>query len=222
MKIVHTSDWHVGKTLRNRSRHEEHQAVLSEIAGIVRDEGADVVIVAGDLFDSAAPSPEAERLVYKALLDLSSTGATVAVLAGNHDSERRLQAVQPLLELGSVVARPLPAADATLRIEARSGEVAMLGMLPWVGKHHVVRAEQLMELDGAQTQQEYWQRVAAMISRVCQPMGPDTVNLLAAHLTIVGADPGEEVRQAHLFDYAVPATVFPASLHYVALGHFHT
>ena len=60
MRVLHTSDWHVGKTIRGRSRADEHEAVLGEIVGIADAEAVDLVLVAGDLFDSAAPAPDAE------------------------------------------------------------------------------------------------------------------------------------------------------------------
>lgn len=221
MRILHTSDWHAGKTLRGRSRLDEQARVLAEIVEIAGREQADLVIVAGDLFDTAAPSPEAERLVYSTLLGLSATGAAVAVLSGNHDSDRRLQAVEPLLALGKVQVRPMPAAAATLAVDARDGSRAVVAMLPWVGKHHLIRAEALMRLDAAEAEQQFASRLGRIVEAVCAPMGEDTVNILAAHLTIVGAEPGDDVRQAHVYDYAIPASVFPSSLHYVALGHFH-
>src|SRR5215831_1164843 len=107
MRFLHTADWHVGRQIRGRSRADEHVAVLAEIASIAADNEVDAVLVPGDLFDSAAPPPEAEQIVYRALLDLAASGATVVVLAGNHDSDRRLQAVEPLLELGRIVTRPV-------------------------------------------------------------------------------------------------------------------
>ena len=93
MRFLHTGDWHVGKTLRGRSRADEHRAVLAEIAAIAEAEQVDAVLVAGDLFDSAAPTAETEQIVYHALLALARTGAHVVVVSGNHDNERRLQAV---------------------------------------------------------------------------------------------------------------------------------
>ena len=88
MRILHTSDWHVGKTIRGRSRADEHIAVLAEIAAIASAEDVDLVLVTGDLFDTAAPTAESERIVYRALLDLAATDATVIVLGGNHDNDR--------------------------------------------------------------------------------------------------------------------------------------
>ena len=121
MKILHTSDWHVGRSIRGRSRASEHEAVLAEIGSIARAEEVDVVLVVGDLFESKAPTAESEEIVFRALLDLASTGATVVVVAGNHDSARRLEALQPLLELGRIVARPAAAeADEGGVVEVRS------------------------------------------------------------------------------------------------------
>ena len=71
MKLLHTSDWHVGKAIRGASRADEHRAVLDEIAAIAAAEDVDVVVVAGDLFDTSTPSPESEEIVYRALLALA-------------------------------------------------------------------------------------------------------------------------------------------------------
>src|ERR671911_2263873 len=95
MRLLHTSDWHVGKAIRGRSRAQEHQAVLAEVAGIADREAVDLVIVAGDVFDTSTPTAESERIVYRALLDLAAGGRPVIVVAGNHDSAPRLQAVAP-------------------------------------------------------------------------------------------------------------------------------
>src|SRR2546423_4003896 len=105
IKNVRSSHWQVGRNLLGRSRAPEHDAVLSEVAALAADERADLVLVTGDVFDSAAPTAEAERIAYRALLDLAATGATVIVLAGNHVNDRRLQAVEPLLGLGRIVTR---------------------------------------------------------------------------------------------------------------------
>ena len=77
MKLLHTADWHVGRTIRGHSRADEHRAVLAEVAAAAAEHEVDVVLVAGDQFDTAAPSAEAEQIVYTALLDLARTGAQV-------------------------------------------------------------------------------------------------------------------------------------------------
>ena len=84
MRMLHTSDWHVGKTLKGRSRLDEHRLVLADIVEIARTHEVDAVLIAGDLYDSTVPSAEAQRLVVKTLLDLRSTGAEVLVIAGKY------------------------------------------------------------------------------------------------------------------------------------------
>ena len=88
MRLLHTSDWHVGRKIRGRSRADEHRSVLEEIAGIASDRDVDATLVAGDLFDASSPSPEDEAIVYRALLDLAEV-APVLVVGGNHDSSAR-------------------------------------------------------------------------------------------------------------------------------------
>jgi exonuclease SbcD len=223
--LVHTSDWHVGRTLRGISRAAEHEEVLAEIAGIAAAERADVVLVAGDLFDTAAPSPEAERIVYQALLDLEATGATVVVLAGNHDNERRLQAVEPLLRRGRIITRARfakPDEGGLLRLTTASGEPVVIAVLPFLSQRYVVRADELMSGGAPEHAVAYAERVRRLLVALCAGFGPGTVNLVAAHLFAFGARLGGGERAAHtILDYAVPATAFPSGAHYVALGHLH-
>ena len=97
MKILHTSDWHLGKRLENFSRLEEQQAVMQEICEIADREEADIVVVAGDLFDTFNPPTEAIDLLYKTLKRLTANGyRPVIAIAGNHDSPDRIEAPDPL------------------------------------------------------------------------------------------------------------------------------
>ncbi|MEM7276275.1 MAG: exonuclease subunit SbcD, partial [Actinomycetota bacterium] len=83
MKLLHTADWHVGKAIRGHSRADEHRAVLAEIVDIAADEAVDLIIVAGDQYETAAPSAESEGIVNRALLALAEV-APVGGGAGNH------------------------------------------------------------------------------------------------------------------------------------------
>ena len=97
MKILHTSDWHLGKRLEEFSRLEEQKAVMQEICEIAEREQADAVIVAGDLFDTFNPPTEAIDLLYKTLKRLTANGRRpVIAIAGNHDSPDRIEAPDPL------------------------------------------------------------------------------------------------------------------------------
>ncbi|MCX7619664.1 MAG: exonuclease SbcCD subunit D [Acidimicrobiales bacterium] len=224
MKILHTSDWHVGKTVRGRSRASEHIAVLREIASIAQREAVDLVLVVGDLFDTAAPTPEAERIVYRALLDLAADGRQVVVVAGNHDNPRRLAAVSPLLELGNVhVATALARPDegGVLELEA-GGQPVRVALVPFPSQRYVVTAADLMGFDPSGHAQKYDDRVRQIIAALTAGFRADAVNLIAAHLMVAGGVLGGGERSAHtIFDYYVGAVAFPASAHYVALGHLH-
>jgi exonuclease SbcD len=225
MKLLHTGDWHVGRTLRGRSRAAEHTAVLAAIVDIAGANAVELVVIAGDLFDTAAPSAESEDIVYRALLALADTGAAVVVVAGNHDHPRRLEAVRPLLQLGRIhvaAAVQPPDRGGVLRLEPRGGAPVRIALLPFVSQRAIVTADALMRDDAAQHQQAYADRYRHLVAALTADFDADAVNLLVAHATVVGARLGGGEREAHtVFDYHVPAAVFPAGLHYVALGHIH-
>ena len=224
MKILHTADWHVGKTLRGHSRADEHRAVLDEIVQIAEDRAVDLVLVAGDQFDRAVPTPESEEIVYDALLRLAQTGAQVVVVAGNHDNPRRLTAVRPLLELADITTASHvapPDKGGVVRLATRSGETARVALFPFQSRRGIVQAEALMTGDPDDHQKEYADRCRAIARALCAGFTPDAVNLVVAHLTVVGAATDGSERTAHIFDYYVPADIFPVEAHYVALGHIH-
>jgi exonuclease SbcD len=220
VKFLHTSDWHVGRTIRGRSRIEEHRAVLSEIAGVAAAHAVDVVLVAGDVFDVAAPAADAEQVVYRALLDLAEV-APVVVVAGNHDNPRRLQAVAPLLELGRVrvagrIARPDKGGVVTdLDLPVR------IALLPWQSQRGIVTVSDLMFKDAVDNVQDYASRMRRVVEALTGGLTTDTVNIALSHVMVYGADPSGSERHAQIFGYAIPTGVFPGSLSYVALGHLH-
>jgi DNA repair protein SbcD/Mre11 len=226
VKLLHTSDWHVGKAMRGQSRADEHEAVLGEITRIAADEAVDVVLVTGDLFETSAPSPESEAIVYRHLLALAATGAKVVVIAGNHDNPRRLAAVTPLLELGQVTLLAEPARSTeggVLRFTTDAGQAVNLALLPFVSQRGIVRADDLMGGQAVDHSATYAERLRRLVGHLTEGLdGGDAVNLLAAHAMVAGGVLGGGERSAHtIFQYALPASAFPAGLHYVALGHLH-
>jgi exonuclease SbcD len=224
MKLLHTSDWHVGKTLRGKSRNDEHRDVLAELTRLADERRVDLVLVAGDVFDSAAPTADAENIVYRALLDLSEV-APVVIVSGNHDNERRLQAVEPLLRLGRITTRAAfeePEKGGVLKLETSSGERAQVALLPWLSQRYIVGASELMKRDAFEHAGDYAERLTAIIKWLCEGFSPDTVNLIAGHMMVDGGVLGGGERLAHtIFEYCIYATAFPANAHYVALGHLH-
>lgn len=225
MKLLHTSDWHVGKQLRGQSRAPEHRAVLAEIAALAEQHQVDLVVVAGDLFDSAAPSPESQGIVYDTLLRFAQTGAEVAVIAGNHDNAHGLRVLAPLFDRCGVhvvgeVARP---SEGGLRsFVARDGTPVNLAVLPFVSKRGIIRADQLMSGAAYEHSLAYSARLAQLIAALCAGFTADAANVLLAHAFVLGGTAGGGERAAHLVDeYAVQAPAFPATAGYVALGHLH-
>src|ERR671910_2071986 len=224
MRLLHTSDWHVGKAIRGRSRAQEHQAVLAEVAGIADREAVDLVIVAGDVFDTSTPTAESERIVYRALLDLAAGGRPVVVVAGNHDSAQRLAAVAPLSEASGIhVAGAIrPAGDGGVLDLDLGGETARIALLPFPSQRYVVTADVLCSGDAAHAHAAYADRVVRILGSLTAGFGAGTVNLVVAHLMVMGGTMGGGERGAHtVFDYWVPATAFPPAAQYVALGHLH-
>ena len=226
MRILHTSDWHVGKVLKGRNRHEEHIRVLGQVVEIARAEQPDLVIIAGDLYDTAAPSPDAVRVVTRALSALRQTGATVVAIGGNHDNGQALDALRPWAEAagitlrGSVRDKP---DDLILTGTTAGGERWRLAALPFLSQRYAIRAVEMYDLTAAEASQTYADHIARLISRLAEGFAePGVINLVTAHLTVIGASTGGGEREAHtVMGYAVPATVFPATAHYVALGHLH-
>ncbi|BFU43072.1 exonuclease SbcCD subunit D [Krasilnikovia sp. MM14-A1004] len=226
MRILHTSDWHVGKVLKGRSRHDEHIRVLARVVDIARAEQPDLIVVAGDLYDTAAPSPDATRVVTRALSALRRTGAQVVAIGGNHDNGQALDALRPWAEAAGIVLRGAvrdDPAELVVTGTTAGGEPWQLVTLPFLSQRYAIRAAEMYELTAAEASQTYADHIARLITRLSEGFdSPGVVNLLTAHLTIVGATAGGGEREAHcVMGYAVPATVFPANTHYVALGHLH-
>jgi DNA repair protein SbcD/Mre11 len=226
MRILHTSDWHVGKVLKGRTRHEEHIRVLAEVVEIARAERPDLVIVAGDLYDTGAPTPDSIRVVTRALSALRHTGAQVVAIGGNHDNGPALDALRPWAEAAGIVLRGAirdNPDELLITGTTAGGERWRLVALPFLSQRYAIRAAEMYELTAAEASQTYADHIARLIGRLSESfVEPGAVNLLTAHLTVVGASTGGGEREAHtVMGYAVPATVFPAHAHYVALGHLH-
>lgn len=225
VRLLHTSDWHVGKTIRGISRADEHRAVFDEIIGITKDSDVDVVLVAGDLFETASPGPESERIVWSTLLQLAGAAAHVIVIAGNHDNPRRLDALADVFALGNVhlIAEPRrPEDGGVINIDFRSGEMLDVVALPFVSKRGVVRADSLMELDAYELQGHYAERIDRLLSVLTDARRDDALQVVMAHGFVLGGGTAGGERPAHLADeYALPAQLFSAATNYVALGHLH-
>ena len=229
MKILHTADWHVGKVLKNHPRFDEHKAVLADLVRVADAEDVDVVIVAGDLFETSTPSPQAQGLVMSTLLALRGSGGQgrhVVALAGNHDGQRLVDEVyRPVLgELGvHVLGHPKrPDHGGTIAVKTRRGETARIAVLPFLSYRFAVRAAEAVLHEPAQHGVDYWTTIKRFVDLLTAGFTGDAVNVLTTHGTVLGGRRGGGEREVQtLLGYELPRIVFPASAHYAALGHLH-
>jgi len=225
MKFLHTSDWHVGKTLKNRSRLPEQTRVLREIVTMAAEHAVDAVLVAGDLYDHAAPSAAAQDLVVGTLLDLHRLGVEVVAVAGNHDHPDTFEAYRPLMRIAGIhLSGHVRAPDngGLVPFTARStGEPVQVAVMPFLPARHIVRAAQVAAPQ-AENSGRYDEATRQIVGALSAGFADDAVSVFLAHLTVVnGRYGGGERLSQSIMDYVVPGTIFPAEAHYVALGHLH-
>jgi len=225
VKILHTSDWHVGRSLHRVPRIDEMRTLLDEVVGVATAENVDAVLVCGDVFEHLSPSAEAEQLVYDALLRLGEEERAVVLIAGNHDHPGRWRALAPLFRRFNIHVvddlRP-PDEGGILRITARDGRERLeVAAVPWVSERRLFNATELME-GGERPYTAYADGMANSIHQLCAGFSPGACHVLAAHLFISGSIPSGTERPLLISDiYAVNPTAIPATVQYAALGHVH-
>lgn len=226
MKFLHTSDWHIGKTLKGRSRLDEQTQILKEIVDVASRESVDAVLIAGDLYETSAPSAQAQQLVVHALIALKQTGAEVIAMAGNHDHAVTFDAYRPLMAAAGIhlvgQVRPVDAGGVVSFAARSTGEAVNVAVLPFLTTRYAVRAAELLLNTPSEHAGAYDQQVRDMIEHLKTGFTDNAVNIFMAHLTITNGKLGGGERAAQtIFDYFVPATAFGNDPHYVALGHLH-
>lgn len=219
MRILHTSDWHLGRTLHGEDLHAHHAAFLDHLVEVVRERAVDVVLVAGDVYDRAVPGVPTVRLLSDALGRLSAL-ATVVVTPGNHDSAARLGFASALLRDGLRILASTETLDVPVVLEDADGPVAFYGV-PYLDPD-AVRAT-LAAPGAAPLPRSHEAVMGAAMDRVRADAAgrPGTRVVVAAHAFVTGAEPSESERDIRVggFDQ-VPASLF-AGADYVALGHLH-
>lgn len=244
MKILHTADWHLGKRLDQVSRLPEQADVLQEIAQIADQEEVDVVVVAGDIFDTFNPSSDAMELLYSSLHQMAKGGQRlVLAIAGNHDSPERIDAPDALARVSGIVFVGRP--GETLRqLELPTGlritQTAPGYMEVWLPRHsfplrithtpyaNEARIRQAIHLDGAGEDalrdflEQHWRHIAE------EHLDDQGFNLLVSHLFFqrdgdpTEEEPADEKPILHVGGaQAIYSRNVPEAYHYVALGHLH-
>lgn len=224
VKILHTADWHAGRSLHGMDRTPEVRAALEEIAEIARQRDVDLILVAGDLYDNRNPGAEAVAAVNDFFVRTGRAGIPSVVIAGNHDAPSRLDAERDLLGLAGahVVGSPRVARDGGTFDLCLNGEVARIAALPFVSERRLVRLSELFEQDAGQQRESYQASMRKLILNLCGGFGSDTVNLLLLHTTMEGATLANSEYVFHSTDtYTLGPDLLPESADYVALGHIH-
>ena len=224
VKILHTADWHAGRSLHGVDRTPEVEAALQEIAELAVRERVDLILVAGDLFDSKNPSAAAEEAVFGFFLLTGRAGIPSVVIAGNHDSPARLDAVGGILKLAHVraVGRPLVAGQGGTFELWIAGERVRVAALPFISERRIVKVQELLTGDAGQHREGYRQGMRKLIGNLTQDFTPDAINLLLLHTTMEGATLANSEYVFHSTEsYTLSPDLLPEAASYVALGHMH-
>jgi len=231
MKILHTSDWHIGKRLLNRERLDEQSEVLDEMIEICDREGVELVLVAGDVFDTYLPSAEAEELFYAKVKKLAGEDRAVLIISGNHDDGVRLSAGSPLAEEQGIYivgnerraiplktgrsVRPIGSGKGWAIFQNGAGEQVYVNMLPYPNEARF--KEKKSDLSFVE-QMKYWldEGEAGKAAH-----GEKIPSVLISHIFVLGGMTSSGEREIDLGGArALPVGSLPPC-DYVALGHLH-
>ncbi|MFT5728630.1 MAG: exonuclease SbcD [Desulforhopalus sp.] len=235
MKLLHTSDWHLGRALYGRKRHREFSQFLDWMIETLASERIDVLLIAGDIFDTTTPSNWAQNLYYRFLTLVQETCCRhVVITAGNHDSATFLEAPAGILKtlnihvIGSInedIEKEI------IQIPGQNGETQLVVCaVPYLRERDIRFASpgETIEEKSAKLVQGIQQHYADVVdhARKTQENNQNKVPLVAmGHLFAAGGSSvtGDGVRELYVGSLAhVPASIFPESIDYLALGHLHS
>lgn len=222
MRILHTADWHLGRSLEGRSRLTEQAQFIDELVTIVEEENVDAILMAGDAFDTVNPPAAAEQLFYDGLSRLSDYGKRpIIVIAGNHDNPDRLSAAAPLAGNHSIHLIGYPSHE-VLKVDVpRAQQQMMVAALAYPSE---ARLEQVLSEthDEVLLRNKYDERIRELFSIMGKQFRPDTVNMAMSHIHVAGGSSSDSERPIEVGGaYTVAATSMPEAAQYVALGHLH-
>ncbi len=215
MRLLHTSDWHLGRSFHGVDMLGAQAGFLDHLVEVVRSEGVDLVVVAGDVHDRALPPVDAVRLLDDALDRLLAAGARVVVASGNHDSPQRLGFGARRAEASGLHLRTDPAdLHRPVLLDDAHGEVAVYA-LPYL--------EPAMVAQSLGTRPTHPQVVGAALARVRADLArrPGARSVVAAHAFVSGAAPSDSERDIRVGGVGVVSRTLFDGFGYAALGHLH-
>lgn len=230
MRIIHTSDWHLGQYFYTKSRAAEHQAFFQWLIEQVKTYQVDGLIVAGDIFDTGSPPSYARELYNRFVVDLQATGCQLIMLAGNHDSVATLNESKSLLSyLNTQVitsAHSAPEDQVIILNSHQQKPAAIVCAIPFL------RPRDIMTSHAGESAQQKQQQLQHAITEHYQASYQHALTLreqlnvaipiiATGHLTTVGVSTSESEREIYIGTLdAYPAHAFPPA-DYIALGHIH-
>lgn len=237
MRFIHTSDWHIGKNLEGHSRLEEQEKFCNDFIKIVETNNIDMVIIAGDVYDTSNPPAGAETLFYKTICKLADNGnRCVLVIAGNHDNPERLSAITPLAKEQGIIILGYPLSSITKLkyngyeiVEAKEGymkldikgEKVCVITLPYPSEKRLNDAIRGVESE-EELQKTYSSKIGDIFRKLEENFEEDSINIAVSHLFVCGGNSSDSERQIQLGgSLVVDKHDLPQKSQYTALGHLH-
>ena len=236
MKVLHTSDWHLGKTLEGFQRLDEQKQFLDDLVKIVEEKEIDLILHAGDVYDTINPPAAAETLFYETMKRLSKSGErAIVIIAGNHDNPDRLEAVMPLSREHGILIFGTPnsvmevgrygqfevvdSGKGFVELDIR-GERTVILTVPYPSEK---RLGVLFDGEGEEeVQKTYSEKLGDLFTQLQRHFREDTINLAMSHLYVVGGEVTDSERAIQLGGtYSVELNHLPLQAQYIALGHLH-
>ncbi len=221
MRILHTADWHIGQRLHERQRTDEHEQFLDWLLETIQAHQVELLLVSGDIFDTALPSSESTNLYYRFLYRLfSKTDAYTVITAGNHDSPRHLEAPREFLEMGRiyVVGTADEPTKCVVTLPRENPQVAVAAV-PFLSESDLRHLSYETEAD---RNERYRERFKAFYADCVSLMPVELPKILMGHLFVQGGQVGDSERNIQIGGAtAIHASDFPKDVSYVALGHLH-
>lgn len=237
MKFIHTSDWHLGKSLEGHSRLEEQEQFCGDFIDLVRSNDIDMVIIAGDVYDTSNPPAQAEKLFYRTVSELAENGKRcIVVIAGNHDNPERLAAASPLAHEQGIVILGMPNSYTEPQkyngfeiVYSEEGcveliindESIVLATLPYPSEKRL--NEVLINSgDDNDRQKSYSEKIGEIFDERSSRFRDDSINIAISHLFVLGGETTDSERPIELGGSLIVNTKnLPQNAQYIALGHLH-
>ncbi|SCJ18364.1 Nuclease sbcCD subunit D [uncultured Clostridium sp.] len=237
MRFIHTSDWHLGKSLEGHSRLAEQEKFCKDFIDLVNENDIDMVIIAGDIYDTSNPPAQAEKLFYKTVSELSQNGKRcVLIIAGNHDNPERLSAASPLAHEQGIIILGMPnsytepykyngfeivfSEEGVVELKIKD-ESVVISTLPYPSEKRLNEVL-VKSTDDKDKQQTYTEKIGEIFKLTTSRFKEYTINIAVSHLFVLGGETTDSERPIELGGSLIVNTKdLPQNAQYIALGHLH-